>query len=381
VTLVLLFGAALLLRMVVSGSVAGRALSTSLIFLVVGAFAARLEWVSLHADSSVVDAFVDVGLFIVLFVEGLALHGSGRGRWALVGRGVALGLLIAVVGVALPTHFLAGFGWLEALLISIALAASGPMIAPLARSADETAASWFGLQRAESALIAGLAVSLLVISISGAGGQDLLTGVLPLAGGLALGAGLPALTHLVLQLPSTPDHAWRQPRAVLVVAVLLYGLAHVTGVSPYVAAFAAGAMVSWLNPIAAMLVGNLSDQLAHLTGAAAMLMFGVLLTPATIRGTPGMAWLAVVVFVALVRPAATAVPLLGAAPRRAVLAAGWLAPRPFTSVLLALLILRSGIVGAAGLYGFIAVCIVVMVLVHSATDVTVSRFRGAEPRE
>jgi NhaP-type Na+/H+ and K+/H+ antiporter len=361
----------------VFGTAARVVLSPALVFLVVGAFAARLGWVSLRGDSPAVDGVIDVALFTVLFTAGATLLRSDADpRRPLAGRllSFGIGLIVAVVGVAVLAQVLLGFGWLQAVLVGAALAPTGPLTTFL----RELPAQWSGLVRGGTALTAGLAVSLLVLLTNAARGQDFVAaGALPLVGGLALGVALPAFVHLVLRLPGLNLGPRHQPVAIAAVALLLYAVAHLTGVNPYLAGFAGGAMVGWLDPLSRDTFAGLGEQLAGLAGAAAMLIFGALLSPTLVLGTSGTAWLAVLLFVVVVRPAATAVSLLGTAPGGTALAAGWIAPQPFTSVILALLVLRSGIPDASVLYGFMAVCLVAAVVVHAATDVVVTRFGGA----
>jgi len=360
VALLAVFSACLLLCVLVSGTPARWVLSAALVFLVGGAFASRLGWVSLRPDSPVVDAVLSLALFALLFLAGLQLRAADLrpSRLLLVAGSVAL----AVAAVSLLTHFAVGFDLLPALIIGTALAPTGPLLVG---------------HRSRHALTAGLAVPLLVVLVSAAGGQNVVTSAMfPLAGGLALGVALPAAAYLLVRLPGLGPAARHHPLVLVAVAVLTYTVAHLTGVNPLLAAFAGGATIAVIDPAARDGFAPLGGHLLTLAGGAGMLIFGALLTPALIRGTPGLTWLAVALVVIIIRPATTALGL----PSRPVLAAAWVEPQPFITVLLALVVLRSGLPGAPAAYGFLAVAIVVGVVLHSATDVVVASRLGSRSR-
>ena len=74
--LVLLYGACLVVSVLVSGVAARTVLSTTLVFLVSGAVIGQggLGLVDLNADSEIVGALADLALFTVLFTDGGALR-------------------------------------------------------------------------------------------------------------------------------------------------------------------------------------------------------------------------------------------------------------------------------------------------------------------
>ena len=78
--LVLLYGACLLVSVLVSGVAARTVLSTTLVFLVSGAVIGRggLGLVDLNADSEIVGALADLALFTALFTDGGALRCAVR---------------------------------------------------------------------------------------------------------------------------------------------------------------------------------------------------------------------------------------------------------------------------------------------------------------
>lgn len=90
--LVLLYGACLLVSVLVSGVAARTVLSTTLVFLISGAVIGQggLGLVELNADSEIVGALADLALFTVLFTDGGALRAPrGQGSWLHAARALS----------------------------------------------------------------------------------------------------------------------------------------------------------------------------------------------------------------------------------------------------------------------------------------------------
>lgn len=354
--MLLVLAAGLLLSALVFGRSVQVVLSLSLIFLIAGAFAARLDWVRVRPDSPVVDGVITVALAAILFVGGTRLPGQlarrRRGGWTV---SAGLGLLVAVVGGTVAVHALAGVAWLAASIVAVALAPIGPLTAEPARTV--------------AFVPDALCIPLLVVLIAIEADRPVLTGaIFPLVGGAALGVAVPAIVFLLTRLnPGVVRHPLLQP----VVAVAVFAIAQLTGVNPLLAALAAGLTGGWLG---AVRPDGPPDQIESIAGATTMLIFGALLTPVLVRGTPALVWLAAVLVVVLIRPVVTALALRNAIPGRS-LAIAWRTPQPVTSALLGLMVLRSGLPDAAALYRIVAVTVVVGVLLHAATDWAVSRGR------
>ena len=105
--LVLLYGACLLVSVLVSGVAARTVLSTTLVFLISGAVIGQggLGLVDLNADSEIVGALADLALFTVLFTDGGAPRAPrGQGSWLHAARALGIGMPLAFVGVTLLAH-------------------------------------------------------------------------------------------------------------------------------------------------------------------------------------------------------------------------------------------------------------------------------------
>lgn len=388
VTLVLLFAVCLLVSVLVSGVAARTVLSTSLVFLLAGALVGEggFGLVQLDPDSPIVGDLADLALFTVLFVDGTALRTlRGEGSWRQPARALGIGMPLAFGGVALIAHWVAGFDWVTAMLVAAVLAPTDPVFASAIVGRSDVPARLRRLLSVESGLNDGLALPVVVILISAAGAPDggertgLGTVALELVGGLALGVVLPVLIHLLLRIPGLGAEPRLQPLGPLAVGILLYAVAHLTGVNAYLAAFAGGAVVARLNPHAQESFSELGEQLAELAKFAALLVFGALLTPSLFASIGLGGWVVAVLSLVLVRPASLVLSLLGSPlERKELFAAAWFGPKGFASVVYGLLVLHSGIPQAVDAYELIAVCIALSIVAHSSTDVPVARLFDVE---
>ncbi len=387
-SLVLVFGLALLVSVLVSGVAARTVLSTSLVFLVAGAAvgAGGLGVVNLTPDSPIVGGLADLALFTVLFVDGGALRSlRGEGSWRQPARALGLGMPLAFGGVALLAHYAAGFDWVTAMLVGAVLAPTDPVFASAIIGRSDVPARLRRLLSVESGLNDGLAlpVVLILVSAAGRGGSEhvgLGEVALELLGGIVIGLALPTLVQLVLRVPGLGAEPKLQPLGPLAVGILLYAVAHLTGANAYLAAFAGGAAIAQLNPAAQEAFGHLGEQLAELAKFAALLVFGALITPTLLSSIGWGGWVVAVLSLVLVRPLSLILSLSGGSglERKELYAAAWFGPKGFASVVYGLLVLHSGIPQAQQVYELVAVCIGLSIVAHSSTDVPVARLFDVE---
>lgn len=384
----MVFGACLLIAVLVSGVAARTVLSTSLLFLVAGALIGDggFGLVSLNADSPIVGALADLALFTVLFVDGSALRSlRGAGSWKQPARALGIGMPLAFGGVAVLAHYVAGFDWVTAMLVGAVLAPTDPVFASAIVGRTDVPARLRRLLSVESGLNDGLALPVVLILISAAGRTSDEHGglgvvALELGAGLALGVALPVLTHNILRIPGLGAVPKLQPLGPLAIGVLLYAIAHLSGANPYLAAFAGGAVVSRLNPQAQERFSELGEQLAELAKFAALLVFGALLTPMLVSSIGWGGWIVAILSLVLVRPLSLILALSGSSglERRELYAAAWFGPKGFASVVYGLLVLHSGIPQAQQAYELVAVCIGLSIVAHSSTDVPVAKLFDVE---
>ena len=231
----------------------------------------------------------------------------------------------------------------------------------------------------ESGLNDGIALPVVLMLISAAGTtqehSDLGLVALELVGGPALGVLVPLAVHQLLRIPGLGAEPRLQPLRPVAIAIMLYGIAHLTGANPYLAAFAGGLMTARLSPKAQEAFEQLGEMLAELAKFAALLVFGALLRPQLFVSIGFGGWMVAILTLVLVRPAS----LVGAdLTRRELFAAAWFGPKGFASVVYGLLVLHSGIPNAVEVYELVAVCIALSIVAHSSTDVPVARLFDVE---
>jgi NhaP-type Na+/H+ or K+/H+ antiporter len=388
VVLVAVFGAALLVAVLLSGLAARSVLSTSLLFLVGGAIVSDgfLGLIHITPDSDLVEITADLALFAVLFTDGMHVSFTAlRRAWRHPARALGLGMPLAFVGVALVTHFVAGLDWSTAFLVGAVLAPTDPVFASAIVGREEVPARLRQLLNVESGINDGLALPVVLILIASAGPTshtveaDVGTILLELVGGLGLGVALPLVVYGLVRFRLLGAEPRLQPLLPLAIGVILYATCHLTHANPYLAAFSAGAVLASVSPESKHAFEPLGESLAELAKFAALLVFGALLTPELFGDLSVGGYVTVVLAILVIRPASLLISLIGTPfDRRERLTGAWFGPKGFASVVYGLLVLQAGIPQGEEAFTLIAVCIAFSIVAHSSTDVPIARVFAAE---
>lgn len=387
--LVVVFGVALLVAVLLSGLAARTVLSTSFLFLVGGALVSDgfLGLIHITPDSEIVSVTADLALFAVLFTDGQHVSFAKlRANWKNPARALGLGMPLAFLFMALVTHLLVGLDWTTSFLVGAVLAPTDPVFASAIVARKEVPAKLRELLNVESGINDGLALPVVLVLIATAGPTaehadtaSIGSIALELALGLAFGILLPLLVNVLVRFRLLGAEPKLQPLLPLATVVVLYGLCHLTHANPYLAAFSAGAVLTAVAPEAKQAFEPLGEVLAELAKFAALLVFGALLTPRLFADLPLGGYLAVVLAIVLIRPASLLISMIGTRfDRREKLTAAWFGPKGFASVVYGLLVLQSGIPQAEQAYTLIAVCIAFSIIAHSSTDVPIARMFDVE---
>ncbi|KUH40394.1 MULTISPECIES: cation:proton antiporter [Streptomyces] len=381
--LVAVFGAALLVAVLLSGLAARTVLSTSFLFLVGGALVSDgfLGLIHITPDSGIVAVTADLALFAVLFTDGMHVSFPKlRSGWKSPARALGLGMPLAFLGMALVTHYLVGLDWTTSFLVGAVLAPTDPVFASAIVGRKEVPPKLRQLLNVESGINDGLALPVVLVLIAAAGPSngDAETSfgmiALELGLGLAFGVLLPLLVNGLVRFRLLGAEPKLQPMLPLATGILLYALCHLTHANPYLAAFSAGAVIVAVSPEAKAAFEPLGEALAELAKFAALLVFGALLTPHLFGNLSVGGYVAVVLAIVLIRPASLLLSLIGTAfDRRERLVAAWFGPKGFASVVYGLLVLQAGIPQGEEAYTLIAVCIAFSIVAHSSTDVPIAR--------
>ncbi|UQS25270.1 cation:proton antiporter [Amycolatopsis thermalba] len=383
--LVLAFGVVLLVSVSLSGLAARTVLSTALMFLLAGALIGQggFGLVTVHPADPLVSTLADLALFTVLFTDGQRANLRAlRENWRLSGRALGLAMPLTMLGIALPAHFLTGLDWPTAFLLGAILSPTDPVFASAIVGRSDVPVRLRRLLNVESGLNDGLALPFVLVFLALATHERShpATIALELAGGLALGVGIPALVTLAWRLRILTAEPRLQALGPLAIAVSLYAVCHLTHANAYLAAFAAGSTLATLNRAAAERFEPFGDLLSELTKFAALLVFGALITPDRLSHLSPGGWALAVLAILLVRPAAMLVSLLRTPlPGRERATAAWFGPKGFASVVYGLLALQSGIPDNHTVFDLVAVTIAMSIVLHSSTDVPVARALRVEP--
>jgi len=385
VALILAFGLVLLVSVSLSGLAARTVLSTSLMFLLAGALlgGGGLDLVTIDPGGDLVATLADIALFTVLFTDGQrAGLPALREGWRLSGRALGLGMPLAMVGVALPAHFLAGLDWPTAFLVGAILSPTDPVFASAIVGRTDVPLRLRRLLNVESGLNDGLALPFVLVFLAAATGDRSEPARIAweLVLGLALGVAIPALVALSWRTKLLTAEPRLQALGPLAIAVSLFAICHLTHANPYLAAFAAGSTLATLDEVAAEHFEPFGDLLSEVTKFGALLVFGALITPDRLSDLGLGAWTVAVLSILLVRPAAMALSLLRTPlNRRERAAAAWFGPKGFASVVYGLLVLKAGPADADQVFDLVAVTIALSIVLHSSTDVPVARALRVEP--
>ena len=383
--LVLAFGVMLLISVSLSGLAARTILSTALLFLFAGAVLGPggLGLVQKSAEDNIVAVLADIALFTVLFTDGQrASVPALREGWRLSGRALGLGMPLAMIGIAIPAHYLVNLDWPTAFLLGAILSPTDPVFASALVGRADVPLRLRRLLNVESGLNDGLALPFVLIFLAMAKHENSHIGtvLLELVLGLAIGIGVAALVALAWRAKILTAEPRLQPLGPVAIAVVVYAVCHLTHANPYLAAFAAGSTLATLDHVAAESFEPFGDLLSELTKFAALLVFGTLITPNRLSHLGWQGWLLAVVAIVLVRPASMLLSLLRTPmPRSERLTAAWFGPKGFASVVYGLLVLQAGLPNGELLFDLIAVTIAMSIILHSSTDVPVAHMLRIEP--
>jgi len=385
VALILAFGLVLLVSVSLSGLAARTVLSTSLMFLVAGAMLGEggFGLVPIDPGGDLVATLADIALFTVLFTDGQrAGLPDLREGWRLSGRALGLGMPLAMVGVAVPAHLLAGLDWPTAFLVGAILSPTDPVFASAIVGRSDVPLRLRRLLNVESGLNDGLALPFVLVFLATALGDESEPARIAweLLLGLVLGVVVTAVVALAWRTRLLTAEPRLQALGPFAIAVSLFAICHLTHANPYLAAFAAGSTLATIDEVAAERFEPFGDLLSEVTKFAALLVFGALITPGRLSALGVGGWTLAVLSILLVRPAAMAISLLRTPlNRRERAAAAWFGPKGFASVVYGLLVLQAGPADADKVFDLVAVTIALSIVLHSSTDVPVARALRVEP--
>ncbi|WP_082309887.1 cation:proton antiporter [Nonomuraea sp. SBT364] len=380
ITLLTAFAGLLLLAVLLSSLAHRTILSTAALFLVAGFVLGDgvLGVLSLRPDDELVGTLAELALFAVLFTDGMRVGWAElRSAWRLPGRALGWGLPLTLVITALGAHYLIGLGWIESLLVGAILAPTDPVFAAALVGNEKVPPRLRQLLNVESGVNDGLALPFVMVFLAiAAGSSDLHLGELGLELGLGIVIGV-AVPWLAIKLEQTrwfSASTQYEPLNALAIGLLVLALGKATHGNLFLAAFAAGITVATFGERQRASFEHFGELIAELFKLGALLVFGVLITPALLGSVGWQGWVFAILALVLARPAAIWLSFLGSGLSvREQAAVAWFGPKGFASVVYALIVLSSGIAASQQVFQLVAVTIVASILLHSSTDIVVAR--------
>lgn len=386
-TEVFAFAVTLLIAVLVSGIAHRTILSTAVIFLVAGYLMSGdiLGIVSVTPDDPVLEQFVELALFAVLFTDGMLIGFRDlRTSWRLPGRALILGMPLTFLLLTLFAHLLFDLSWAEALLIGAVLSPTDPVFASALVGRQEVPLRLRRMLNVESGVNDGLALPVVIIMINIISGDDLHLG--ELAAEVVLGVVIGVLVpYVALRLERTNIFSAElvyEPLNTFAIGLLVLSISTLTHANPFLAAFAAGITVSTIAPRFRDAFHHFGELIAELLKLAALFLFGALIAFSFLTD---VGWAGVVFAIAMLvvaRPLVILIVLIHSGLTwREKIAAMWFGPKGFASVAYGLLILGT-VTATSGfaknerefIFHIIAVAIVLSIFAHSSTDVIVAEW-------
>ncbi|HEU4425392.1 MAG TPA: cation:proton antiporter [Pilimelia sp.] len=358
----------------------GRAhLTAPIVFMAVGVLAANLGHVDQPALAEDIKPLVTTTLVWVLFADAARVRMRDfRHDLAVYVRLLAIGLPLTMLsGWAVAYWLLPALGVWLALLVAAALAPTDAALGVPVVTDPAVPSRIRRLISVESGLNDGIATPVVMLAIAGAisaerlgEAANLWHAAVELAVGAAVGVVVGVAGGWLLRWGlrrgwAAADFAGV---AVLALALLAYGSAHLLHGNGFVAAFCAGlafgAAVGRLGPAE---MGFL-EQASGLVSLLVWLAFGAVAVPIAFDHLTPAVLAYAVLSLTLLRMVPVALSLIGAGlDRRTVLFVGWFGPRGLASLVFALLAIEEIGPAAEEAVSVIAVTVFLSVLVHGAS--------------
>ncbi len=386
-TEVFAFAVLLLIAVLVSGLAHRTILSTAVIFLIGGYLLSGdvLGIVSVGTDDPVLEQFVELALFAVLFTDGMLLGFRDlRTSWRLPGRALLLGMPLTFLLLTLFAYGLFDLTWAEALLIGAVLSPTDPVFASAIVGRQEVPLRLRRMLNVESGINDGLALPVVIILLTIIGGESVHYNelILEVALGVAIGIVIPFVALRLERLSIFSAELVYEPLNTFAIGLLVFTIAELTHANPFLAAFAAGITVSTVAPRFRDAFHHFGELIAEILKLAALFLFGALIMFSFVTDIGWTGLLFAVLMIAISRPLVILVVLIHSGLTwREKIAAMWFGPKGFASVAYGLLILGTPVQNfdfvnndREFIFHVIAIAIVISILAHSSTDVIVAEW-------
>lgn len=374
-----LVAAVLILSALAAGLVERAPLSFPMLFVGLGLVLGGADVVTMSPDADVLELVAVFTLALVLFLDAVNLEiEEVRGDWLVPALALGPGTLLTLLGVAAAASLLVGLEMVPALLVGAMLASTDPVVVRDVirdRRLPRSVRRALGVEAATNDVVV-LPIILVLIAVAnreaGSLGEWALFGVKLLLIGPLVGAIVGALGASLMTRADEHYGIRREYQALYGVGLVLAAFAagDAVGGDGFLAAFAAGASVTFFNHRLCDCFLEFGGVVAEMAMLVAFVLFGAalsgILDQAPLARSLALAGLAILV----VRPVAMTLVLAierARLSRHARLFIAWFGPRGLNSLLFALLVFEAGVPGAEGLLALVGIVVLVSVVLHGAS--------------
>ena len=384
----MLFAIVLTVSALASGIVERAPLSFPIIFLGIGLLLGNGVFGVLDIDTHAValEAVATVSLALVLFLDAVNMQvDEVREDWLVPVLSLGPGSLLTIAGVAAAAYFLIGTTPVQSVLLGAILSSTDPVVVRdvlrderIPRSVRRALGVESGMNDIVVLPIVLILIAVLQANVGGTAAWILFL-VRLLVFSPAVGVVVGGLGALLINRADRRFHIRREYQALYGIGLVL--IAYVAGQAVhgdgFLAAFFAGLAVTLFNMELCDCFLEYGETTSEMMMLLAFILFGAVLS--TLLGTVPLllTLLFALVAICVVRPVA-----MGLVLRRANMSRigrafiGWFGPRGLNSLLLALLVVQSGVAQSEWLLAITGMVVLVSVVLHGVSATPLSAWYG-----
>ena len=378
----------LLVTALASGIVERSPISFPLMFLGFGFLIGNRGFsiIDIELTDPVIEIVATLTLSLVLFLDATKLQLTELGRrWVIPVLVLGPGTTLIIIIGSIPLMLFMDFGWLLALAGGAMLASTDPVVLREIVRDHRIPRSVRQILRIEAGMndIVVLPVILILITIALGDTNGPVAWIIFIIKLMILGPGIGVLIGSVGSwLMAKMDEnigVRREYQALYGIGIVLasYSMATVAGGDGFLAAFASGLAVVFLNQTLCDSFLEYGEVTSEIAMMSAFVLFGVVLSNVieSVEMLPVIATACLIIFV--LRPSVIAIVLSRARiswEARSFIS--WFGPRGLNSLLLALLVVQANIPQSEYLFAVVGIVILVSVIVHGASASPISRWYG-----
>jgi NhaP-type Na+/H+ or K+/H+ antiporter len=380
---ILLFGGLLAVSSALSGVMRGTVLSISVLSVALGIALAEAGVVSVDAGDRAIVHLVELALIVTLFSDGMFVERELlRTHWGPVTRAIVIAMPITLGLLALAAKALFNdMGWAEAFLLAAVLTPTDPVVTSSVVTSQRVPSPIRHMLTLESGLNAGLALPfvlffLVLAAPSGDAGGE----AAKLLGEAAFGAVVGLVLGLVggrlhHHLPGGGLTARYEGIYALGFGLAAFGLADVTIGNGLIAAFVAGITMGAAEREVPDAFIDFAENVSAILQVITFFVFGALIVATGYHGEIWRLALFIPFALLIARPAAIWLSFLRERiPGPHKLFVAWFGPKGVASMLFALFVLDSDVIGRSLIFDVAAFTILASIVAHGLTDTVGARW-------